>query len=108
MRAGKLNKKIEIQEDRGTTRDAAGKPVPNWTTINNGERWASIVPTSGVETQQGGKQHGVVSYEIRTRYLAGVTRKMRVKFGTRTFGILSAVNTDERGAELVMVCRENV
>jgi SPP1 family predicted phage head-tail adaptor len=47
-----------------------------------------------------------ISHKIRIRYLASVTPKLRIKFGTRYFDIVSVINPDERNEYLEMMCRE--
>jgi SPP1 family predicted phage head-tail adaptor len=106
VRAGTLRHKIEIQEDEGTTRDAAGVVTPSWVTVNGGERWAGVKPISGNESEIGGKQTARRSHEVTIRYLSGVTSKMRVKYGSRYLYIESVLNVDERNREMTLLCVE--
>ena len=45
---------------------------------------------------------------IIIRYLSGIVPKMRVKFGSRIFDILSVINVKESNRELQLMCRESI
>jgi SPP1 family predicted phage head-tail adaptor len=50
---------------------------------------------------------GEISHRIVLRYTKGVESKMRIKFGTRIFDIISPpVNNYERNDELLLFCKE--
>ena len=46
-------------------------------------------------------------FRIIIRYLSGIVPKMRVKYGSRIFDILSVINVSERNRELQLMCRES-
>jgi SPP1 family predicted phage head-tail adaptor len=50
---------------------------------------------------------GEISHRIVLRYMKGVESKMRIKFGSRIFDIISPpVNNYERNDELLLFCKE--
>ena len=107
MKAGRLDKRIRIQE-LTHSRDTGGGDVPTWTTVTNGDRWAEIMPLSGNESYVGQQLQGVVTHKVTTRYLAGVTNKNRIFVvnDSRVFDIHHAINWGERERELSMLCTE--
>lgn len=104
MRAGKLRQLIDI-EQYSETQDGTGDPVKGWTTFVSAVP-ASIEPMSGRETFTSQQVLSSTTHAVRTRYFAGVTSKMRVKFGVRYFRINDVRNVDERGRELDLQCVE--
>jgi len=69
---------------------------------------ASIEPISGREYFSAQTTQADVTHRINLRYVAGVKPKMRVKYGSRIFDILSVSNVDERNRELQLMCRESI
>jgi SPP1 family predicted phage head-tail adaptor len=101
--AGRLNKRVEIQEAAETT-DANGATSRTWSTWRR--CWAAIETPSGRETLQSGSPTALLSHLVTIRYVAGVTPKMRIKYGPRIFGIGSVVNVNERNEDLLLACAE--
>jgi len=101
--SGKLRHKITI-ESKLNAQDDYGALVESWSTYATA--WASIEPVSGREYFQDGKVSAEVSARIMTRYISGVTNLMRVKFGTRIFGIVRINNILERNKEFELMCQE--
>ena len=54
----------------------------------------------------GGTFNTQVTHRIKMRYVAGLTNKMRLVFGTRTFDILDIDNVEERNVEMILTCKE--
>jgi SPP1 family predicted phage head-tail adaptor len=104
MRAGKLRKRIEIQENRGTAQDSFGAPSDGWVTL--WRCYAEVLPISGNEQLINGEHLASVSHVVRTRYFAGPTSEHRIKWGSRYLHITSAINKDERGREALFACSE--
>lgn len=94
MRAGKLNKRVTVQRNAGTTQDAAGQPVESWTTVAT--RWATVEQLGGGEPFQGEQHHGRGEWRVTMRYLSGVRPKMRVLYGSRVLDIHTVRDVDER------------
>ena len=105
MRAGRLRHIVTIQEPV-ETQDSMGHPAVTWSDVAT--RRASIEPLSGREFFTAKEFHADVSTRIRLRYLAGVTPKMRVKWGDRYFNIHSAISPDKKNRELVLMVSESV
>ena len=104
MRAGQLNKFIEIQTFT-TIDDAYGKPIKTW--VKHSDQWAAIWPQKSQEVVIDGKLVVVDRSLIRIRYTAGITGAMRVKFGERIFEIKGIKNIDEKNVTLDLLCNEN-
>jgi len=105
MRAGKLRNTIAI-EQVAETQDADGSVIESWSTFASAQ--ASIEPISGREYFAAQTTQADVTHRISLRYLAGVMPKMRVKYGSRIFDILSVININERNRELQLMCRESI
>jgi SPP1 family predicted phage head-tail adaptor len=105
MRAGKLIHLIEIQSPIETT-DAAGGPIPTWDEQTPyAQLYASVQPLRGREIIAAGTDTQT-THKITTRYKAGITTDMRIKFGERYFGIDSVINVDERNVMLEIMAVE--
>jgi len=88
--------------------DTGGGDVPTWSTITDGTRPADIRPVSGPERFDADQLQQVVSHKVVTRYIAGVTTKHRILFGSRVFDIVDVINWGERDRELALMCLERV
>ena len=105
MRAGKLRHRITI-ETPTETRNAYGEPEVTWGTFK--EVWASVEPIRGREFWRAQEQQARVTTRIRIRYLADVTPKMRIVFGSKTYIINAIIDQEERHAEMQLICEEMV
>jgi len=98
MQAGKLDRRITI-EDLQRTSDGAGGWTETWVTLAT--VWAEKRKQSGDEAFRAG---GVVPAEtivFRTQYLSGVTPEARVKYDSETYDITSVREIGRReGLEL--------
>lgn len=103
MQAGKLRHRITIEQSDGNT-GTGGEEQPNWSTFAT--LWASIESLSGSESLQGKQMASEISHRVTTRYCAGVTADMRIKFGARVFSIVPPINHDERNIQLEFTCIE--
>ena len=106
IRAGELNKRIKIQFNTSASQDAHGNPVANWTTIDNGDLWASIKPISGSESYLATKVVANATHEIRIRKRPGITTQHRATFKNRVFDINAVMNVDEANEQLLLICAE--
>ena len=104
MRIGKLRHLITI-EQVAETQDSDGSVIETWSAFADVQ--ASIEPISGREYFAAQTTQADVTHRISLRFIAGVIPKMRVKYGSRIFGILSAINVNERNRELQLMCRES-
>jgi len=79
MQAGKLRKRVLIQEPDDTTDTHGGKGgTPTYTTIAT--RWGEIVPMSGRELEEAQKVNTRATTKIRMRRFAGLTEKHRLVY----------------------------
>ena len=102
--AGRKRHRITIQQAT-SAQDGAGQPIRTWTTF------LADYPVSVDEVSGGEEIRGrVVSAETHVvftgRYYAGVTTKMRVVYGSRTLGIVRAVDPYADRRELRIECKE--
>lgn len=103
MRAGRLNKKVIIQQTT-ESRGVAGGVDDTWSTYIT--IWASMEPIAGREYFDAQQLNAEVTTLIRIRYNSGVTSKMRVLHGSRVYDILHVINRHERDAEMHLMCKE--
>ena len=105
MRAGRLRHRIVIQ----TMTDSVGSQgglteVPS----TFAQVPADIIPLTGSEAFRSQQVFPEATHRIELRYLAGVTPKMRVAYGTRIFDILIPLNLEERNRELHLIVKERL
>lgn len=102
MRSGMLRHRVTLQRFQ-QGQDAYGGPVETWEDVAT--VWASLEAMSGREFFASQQAQSEVTQRIRIRYRPGVTADMRVVHGGRVFGIVAPL-PDNRGRELVLMCRE--
>jgi len=103
-----LRKKITIQSVT-ESKDSYGQPIEAWSTY--AIRYADVVPTSGREYVAAQQRYAEEITLLRIRYdstTKDITPKMRVKYGTRTLNIESAINEQELNKHIQILCREQV
>lgn len=105
VKAGRLNKKITIQETT-QTQNSYGEVIDAWSTY--AFIWASVEPTSGREFMAAQQINSEITIAFRTRYLSGVTAKMRISWDGRLFDIESVINPVEKNEQLLIICRERL
>lgn len=108
QRIGHLRHKVTIQEDTGTTRNAANERTADWTTLDGGSVWASVEPLRGRELIEAQQMHANVSHRVTCRHVSGVTPAMRVRHDSRTLNITSVANVFEQDWKLELLCTEAV
>jgi SPP1 family predicted phage head-tail adaptor len=108
MSAGKLTKRVTIQQRAAGSpaKDAFGAPVTSWTTF--AEVWASLEPVSGREFWAQQQVQSEVTIKVNIRYLAGVLPEMRILYGTRVLTIKHVIDPMERHDFLNLMCAEGV
>ena len=105
MKAGKLNKRVNIQSVT-ETRDDPGGVVETWSTDIT--VWASIESMTGKEFFAAQELQSEITHKINMRYLTGMKTKKRILYGSRIFNILSVDMDTEQGKELVIMVKEKV
>lgn len=109
MRAGELRHRVKLQSRSGG-RDTLGAQVNSWTDVTT-TFWAAIGPLTGHEQFTADAMHSEVSHMVTTRYQAvfadpKAVAAMRLLYGTRIFSIHAVINTEERNAEVRLLCSE--
>lgn len=104
MNAGKMRHRITFQRPV-TEKDKVGGYSDDWVDVVT--TWAQISPISGKEyfTQV---RETTVSHRVYCRYRPGINPHMQIKFGKRTFRIISVINWEERNEGLTIMCEELV
>jgi SPP1 family predicted phage head-tail adaptor len=87
-----MRERITIQVIAQTA-DGQGGYSDAWSTFAT--LWAKIEQVSGKEAYQAMQIESPAVYKMTIRYIAGVTTKHRVLFGTRTFNINRVNNINE-------------
>ena len=105
MRAGKLRRRLIIQQAT-ETQGATGEMATVWATFAT--VWGSVEPLRGREFWAAKEMQAEVSTRIRIRYLAGVTPKMQVMDGARTYLINAVIDPEMRHIQLDLMCVEVV
>lgn len=111
MQAGELRHQVVVQQ-LTETQDTYGDTAPaevsddQWSTFAT--RWAKLEPLQGREFLQAGIEQAQSTIWITMRYLAGVTPKMRVAYGSRLFDILSVNSDEQTHRETKLFCKERL
>lgn len=112
IRAGELRHPVQIQSNEGAL-DAVGQvdesdDAAGWETFASTR--ARFRTLKGRERWAAQQIHAKIFGEFMTRYIAGVTAKMRIKMTVsgRIFNILYIDNVDEMSRELLIYVEEIV
>ena len=105
MRAGKLRHRVDILE-KSATRNEFGEEVIQWAVQET--FWAAIEPLTGREYLDARQATIETSHRVRLRpgRQVRIQADQRVRYGERVFLVVSVADIDERGRELVLMCRE--
>lgn len=107
MRAGELRNRVIIQQKSISRNNPERIAVESWVDVVT--VWAEVKDLRGKEFFQAQAVNAEVTAIIRIRYRTGITPVMRVKFGSRIFGITSPpIDPDGRRTELQLMCKELV
>lgn len=108
IQAGKLNKRITIQEFTAgsPSQDENGEPLGSWETFS--QVWAAIEPIQGNEFWAQQQVQSEVTHRVRIRFLEDVAAKMRILYGTRVFVIQAVIDPKEKHKEIQLMCSEGV
>ena len=105
MRAGSLRHKIIFQQ-LTVANDTWGHSSETWT--DQVTTYASIWTLRGTERMEGLKLDNEITHKIRIRYRTDLHPKMRIKFGTRYFNIISLIDPDERHIYYEIMANEEI
>jgi SPP1 family predicted phage head-tail adaptor len=104
MQAGRLRHRIDVDQNVGTE-DAAGQLIPSWEAWLENEP-AEVIESGGAESLRGFAIAATATVIVRVRYRAGYEEEMRIRFGSRVFGIVNVRDIDGRSRELWLSCQE--
>lgn len=107
MQAGRLRKRVQIQE-RQTTRDGMGGVVETWVTVDT--VWGDVRMSSGREqfVAEANREQAVTTHQVRMR--AGnvtLTPLHRLVVGGAVLDIETVGDREGLSREIVAMCREN-
>lgn len=96
---GRMNKRITIQHDTGTTNSAYGEKTVTWTDLYT--CWASLTPLRGRELYESKQVYPQVDGKLIMRYY-DVKPEYRIKYGSRILKIIAVIqhNEGERVTEI--------
>lgn len=97
VKAGDLRHRVTIESALRTS-DGAGGSTTEWQTV--AEVWAAIWSRTVGEAFTLDRVAGTATHDIWMRHRADVKPDMRIRFGTRVFDILGAIDVEDRGAWL--------
>ena len=99
--AGSFDQRITLQA-KSVTRAANGEEVETWGT--HAERWARVEPLRGKEFFAAAQTQDAAEYRVTIRYLASVTRDMRVLWRGTLLDIVSVIDVNARRENLELMC----
>lgn len=102
-RAGRYRFPVTI-EKRPSGLNALGHRSEDWEV--HARTLADCIELNGSERERAHQVAPSASWELRSRYIEGVTTKMRVIHGSRILEVLASVDRDQRKRELVLYCGE--
>jgi SPP1 family predicted phage head-tail adaptor len=85
---------VTIERIASEPQNSMGETEPNWQTLATAS--ASVEPISGSEYFAAAQTNASVTHRIRMRYISGLTPKMRIVWGDRTFEITLVRNLGEQ------------
>jgi SPP1 family predicted phage head-tail adaptor len=104
MKAGQLRHRVTLQSPT-ESQTGYGEPTLTWSTVS--DIFASVEPLSGRERWNAQQFQSEATHQVRMRYRSGVTSKMRIVWGSRTFHFMEPPrNTEERNVELIVLAKE--
>lgn|SRR5262245_955588 len=88
--------------------DGEGGWIESWVPLAPPEVFAEIRPVLAMdfESEVSAALIAIATHVVTAPWHPQVTTKTRLMFGTRQFDIASVSNRDERGIEMVLLCKE--
>lgn len=105
MRSGRLRHLLTIQS-ASHSQDGLGEDIESWS--DSGTVYGDIQAGNGRKYVHGEQNIHEVTHEIETRYHSGITQANRLKFGTRVFNIVRAINVGERNIRMMILTKEEI
>ena len=106
MRAGRRNIKLLIEQKTENSVDSVGDPQVTWATYST--QWAEVLTTGGKEFLEAREQHSELTHIVTTRFVDGVTPKMRINNSGDLYNIIATYDPSKRNGELKMYCTEQL
>ncbi|MFT3815442.1 MAG: phage head closure protein [Acidovorax sp.] len=104
MQAGKLNKRVTIQQ-KGAATNSWGEPLPDaWEEV--AKVWARILHQSGMASIKADAQTSVVKASVRVRYRTDLLAGMRVLHGTTVYLVRAVLPDEVRREHVDLVCEQ--
>jgi SPP1 family predicted phage head-tail adaptor len=100
--SGKYLHPVTIEQQTGTTTDKNGKKIPEWTTY--ADVFARVTYLSGDDALVIRQRIPTASHTVEMYALAGLTEKMRVKWGEKVLHIED--QSDPNAGEIMLTCHE--
>jgi SPP1 family predicted phage head-tail adaptor len=102
MNPGILVHQIIIQI-KSISQDAELNAVETW--MDWRTLWAQAMPKLGKEYYKLQTINNDITEVFKTRYIAGINPRQRIKFMCKYYEIIDVINTDERNKELLITCK---
>ncbi len=95
-------------EQRSTVQDSNGEESPTWSLV--GTRFAEKVATPGREVWSSNERHARVPTIFRIRFpkTFSIESKMRLIHKSKLYDIISAIDENGRGVDMLVSCEELV
>ena len=103
LRSGELRHRVRIQA-RASGVGSRGESTGDWADV--AQRWASIVTLSGDELERARQRMPEARLQVRIRYLAELTTRHRLLFGSRVLQIGHVDDVDQLHVEQILTCSE--
>lgn len=103
MEPGRLRHRIII-ERVAVAGDSMGQGTETWTTFST--VWGDIQPLRGRDFIAAQASNSEVTTKVIIRYLAGISPKWRLKYGTQVYQILEMINPGMKNVSLEFMCKE--
>jgi len=103
MKAGDLNKVITFR-NKSIAYNGYNEPIETW--ADAASVWAKIVNTGGKEFYAAQKKNAETEAVFKVRYTKRVNERMQIKYGNRTYEILSINDVGENHVELQISAKE--
>ena len=109
LQVGGLRHRLVIQSENAAGDAGGGQGADPWADpVLVATVWGRVEPLTGGERLRAMQIEDRVTHRITIRYRAGITPRMRVVFGARTFNIRAVINPEERNRMLELLCEEGV
>ena len=106
---GRRSHQVTLKSAGTPAADGDGGSTIPMTTLASGI-WASILTAAAQDMERitAGTVLAQASVIVTIPYIAGVTPRTQVLYGSRTLDVLSVTNVEEANRELVLLCAEVV